>query len=114
VSDPKDEAPKPDWIDPADPDIPKFGWRALNGGAQIASRGERVIGIAYTAESRYGDSGQYLAYEFWWFPIDDVSREEVLFALSPGVKEWDSRWDATHRACEWIEAQHAAWRSAHG
>ena len=85
-------------------DAPRFDWRPLNDDAQIAVSDGRITGIVYAVKAGTATS---VHYEFWWLPAGDVSREEVLFGLSPGVKEWETRWESAHRAAQWIEDEWA-------
>ena len=86
-------------IDPQD--APPFEWRALNDLAQLATRDGHVIGIAYALPADHN------TYEFWWLPVRDLDREEVLFGWPAPADGGVVSWDGVHQSAQWIEAEHA-------
>jgi hypothetical protein len=94
--------------DPAD--APAFDWRVLNDLTQLATRGGAVIGVAYAMPTWTGpqrpspDSN----FEFWWLPVHDPEREEVLFGDVADTEGRVVSWAGVHQAAQWIEAEHAA------
>ena len=91
-------------IDPQD--APLFDGRALNELAQLATRDGRVIGVAYAVATWVESQESDRTYEFWWLPVHDPDREEVLFGYAAGPDGGVVSWDGVHRAAQWIEAEH--------
>ena len=95
-------------IDPAD--APVFDWRTLNDLAQLATRGGVVVGVAYAVPTWTGPQRPIpdRDFEFWWLPLHDPQREEVLLGSGADSDGRVVSWDGVHQAAQWIEAEHEA------
>jgi hypothetical protein len=88
-------------------DAPPLQWRILNEQTHVASKGGRVVAIAYTVEASDASGSTWL--EFSWIPVDDPGLIDVHFGGNPHTNaEWDASWQQAHKCTEWEYARRTA------
>jgi hypothetical protein len=76
-------------------------WRVLNDATQVASKGGRIVAIAYSVPAHSEDGRVWL--EFGWLPVDAPDLVDVHFGVEPGGAE--KAWERARHCTEWEYAR---------